>query len=96
MSFMTAGKTLKLGGVVLFVAALAACGGITKTVDGKSTVEVPATDGHPASVCYMLEIEVTDDASGEEQEEGFHCVSKAEYDKNNVGSEWVDVNGTLK
>lgn len=90
-------KRLALGfGAIVFALALAGCGGVTKTVDGKAIVEVPATDGHPASTCYMLEIEVTDDSSGEESAEGFHCVSRAEFDKNEVDSEWVDAAGKLK
>lgn len=61
-------------------------------VDGKSVVEVPAVGTTPASVCYLLEIE-RQDANGAEQGESYVCVSRAEYDKNNVEEEWVDSSG---
>jgi hypothetical protein len=75
---------------------LAGCGGVTKTVDGKAIVQVPAVGTTPAATCYLLEIEVTSDSGGEELEEGFHCVSEAEYNKNIVGQDWVDANGVAK
>lgn len=64
-------------------------------VDGKAIVEVPATDDRPASVCYLLEIE-RQDVGGAEVGEGYECVIKAEFDKNNVGEVWVDVDGRAK
>lgn len=67
------------------------CGSTTQTVDGKVELRVPGTD----VPCYLLEID-TDSAGGEEMAEGYHCVEKAEWDRNRVGEEWVDKNGSKR
>lgn len=86
-------KTIAIAAVV--VALAAGCGSTRNIVDGKSVVEVPATDGGPAAVCYLLEIE-REDSAGEEVGESYVCVSRAEYDANEVDEVWVDATGAEK
>jgi hypothetical protein len=72
------------------MALLTACGGTSNTVDGKGQSVVPGTT--PPVICYWLEVEVTD-VNGEDQGEETYCATKAEWDRNKVGSTWVDANG---
>ena len=87
---------------MLAAGVLAACSGTTDMVDGKAVVDVPTettviveVDGTPTpspsptvARCYLLEIERTSNASGEETEENYQCVSKEVYDKNHVEEEY--------
>jgi hypothetical protein len=81
LAAMGVGTVLMLGG----------CFKDKNIVDGKAVVEVPGGD-----VCYLLEIDRESGGSGEEMAESYVCVSKAEWDKNQVDGEWVGANGKKK
>jgi hypothetical protein len=88
-------KTIAVAATLAAAALATACGSTQNVVDGKAVVEVPATDGGPAAVCYLLEIE-RQDSAGEDVGESYICVSRQEYDANNIDEVWVDTNGREK
>jgi hypothetical protein len=71
------------------VVALAGCWR-RDVVDGKAELNLP--DG---GTCYLLEID-REGPGGDEKGESYHCVPKAEWEKNRTGEEWVDANGKKK
>ena len=74
------------------VLALTACGGAKSKniVDTKVNVLTPG-----GATCFLLEIDRMSGA-GEDISERFMCVTKEEWDANNVGDEWVDAAGKKK
>lgn len=75
---------MRLAVVAAISMGLAGCANQNKDmVDGKAVVLTP--ENH---TCYLLEIE-REDAQGNELDEGYLCVTKAVYDKNKVGEEYV-------
>lgn len=88
-------KAIAVAAILTTAAATTACASSRNIVDGKSVVEVPAVNGGPAAVCYLLEIE-REDSAGEEVGESYVCVSREEYDANEVDEVWVDASGHEK
>lgn len=69
------------------------CGAFDSTdiVDTKVELNLPDNKG----TCYMMEIDMKNGA-GEDTGEQFYCASKAEFDKNRVGEQWIDAGGKKK
>lgn len=87
-------KKVIVGAMVLAALAISGCGDTTKKiVDGKAIL----TECPPGPV-YILEIDSEDmmNSSNEEGPENYVCVSKAEYDANEIAEEWRSANGMLK
>lgn len=81
-------KILTITAVVAATLTLTGCFESINTVDTK--LELPVPDSKVP--CYMLEIDRKNGA-GEDEGELFLCVTKAEYEKNQVGEEWVGADG---
>lgn len=87
-------KKVIVGIILLAVLGVSGCGDTTKKiVDGKAIL----TECPPGPI-YLLEIDSEDAMSSSEEEgpENYVCVSKAEYDANEVSEEWRSANGGLK
>lgn len=81
-------KTMVAVAAALTLSA-AGCTSAHDIIDGKAELSVPG-----GGTCYLLEIDR--EHGTEEMGESYACVSKAEWDANRVGEDWVDANGKRK